>query len=530
VAELAPLRTTRAGLRRDPPAAPASPEPADGGHPGVRKVRTARSILLLTVAEVIGKLGTLVVVIGAARVLPLADFGVFSVALGLGAMAAVLPSWGLDTVLIQRGAREPATLPGLLGTLLVLRWIVGAGLVALMAAGAAVAGLPARITVAAGAVITACLVETATEAYKSVAVARESPAVVAGVQLAQRTVTAVLTLLALGVWGTLLAVSIAYLAGTLVGTVGMAAGAARLGVRPGWQQVGRVRTGRLLRVSWPTGVHSVVSMALFRIDAVLLAALAGATAAGRYAAAFRLLETVVFVSWTVARAVFPIMAATPVPRRVRRVAEAGLAVLATVFLPYAVLLWCRGPDVLRLLYGPGFARESAAALAWLAPAPLLFGAGYLAGLVVLAGGPTPRLLVGSLGALAVNLGLNLALIPRYGPVGAAVSTSVSYAVQVLLLYPAVRRQAGRPALVRPLLPATGASAVAAAALLLPVSLLPAGAAAAAGFAGSWLLLARWLDPEQVGVLRGLLRPQRSARRSPRHARATGRRRAVRRPV
>jgi O-antigen/teichoic acid export membrane protein len=350
--------------------------------------------------------------------------------------------------------------------------------------------------------------------------------VVAGVQLAQRTATAALTLLALGIWGTLLALSIAYLAGTLVGTVGMAAGAARLGVRPGWRQVRRGRTGQLLRVSWPTGVHSIASMALFRIDAVLLAALAGTTAGGRYAAAYRLVETVVFVSWTVARAVFPMMAATPEPRRVRRVAEAGLAVLATVFLPYAVLLWCRGPDVLRLLYGPGFGLESAAALAWLAPTPLLFGAGYLAGLVVLAGGPTPRLLVGSLGALAVNLGLNLALIPPYGPVGAAVSTSASYAAQILLLYPAVRRQVGRPALLRPLLPAAGATAVAAAALLLPVSLLPAGAVAAAGFAGSWLLLARWVDPEQVGVLRDLVRPPRAAR----HVHAHGRRPTVRRPV
>ncbi len=491
--------------------------------PAPTPVRTARSIVLLTAAEVAGKLGTLAMVIGAARMLPLADFGVFSVALGLGALAAVLPSWGLDTVLIQRGARDPATLAGLLGTLLVLRSVVGTVLVAGLATGAALLGTPAGVTVAAGAVVVAALVETATDAYRSVAVAREATGTVAGVQLAQRTATAALTLLALAVWGNLLALGLAYLVGTLLGTVGMAVGAARLGVRPGWRQVRRRPTGRLLRTSWPAGVHAVGSMALFRIDAVLLAALAGAATAGTYAAAYRLLETVLFVSWTVSRAVFPAMAAATDPRRVRRVAEAGLVVLTTVFLPYAVLLWCRGPELLRLLYGPDLARQSAPALFWLAPAALLFGAGYLAGLVVVAGGPSPRLLGGSLGALAVNVGLNLLLIPRYGAVGAAVSTSVSYAAQAVLLYPAVRRQVGRPALVRPLLPAVAGSLVAAGLLLLPVPLAPAVAAAAVGYVLGWLLLARRLDAEQVRVLGGLLRRGRTV---PRGSRPT----SVRRPA
>jgi len=40
--------------------------------------------VLLALAELVGKLGTLVVVVGAARLLPLADFGVFSVALAAG--------------------------------------------------------------------------------------------------------------------------------------------------------------------------------------------------------------------------------------------------------------------------------------------------------------------------------------------------------------------------------------------------------------------------------------------------------------
>jgi O-antigen/teichoic acid export membrane protein len=329
----------------------------------------------------------------------------------------------------------------------------------------------------------------------------------------------VLAAAALAFWGNLLALSVAYLAGTLVGTVGMAAGIARLGILPRAREAGPHAIGRLVRSAWAAGAHSVASMAVFRLDALLVAGLAGAAAAGQYAASYRLLETVVFVAWTVARGVFPRMAAAPGPAQLRRAIEAVLAVLATVFLPYAVLLWCRGADVLGLLYGEEFAHTGVATLAWLAPAPLLFGAGFLAGMVVLSTGPSPVLLLGSIGALVVSVALDLALIPVWGPAGAALATSVSYGVQALLLYPAVVRRAGHPALLGPMLPAAGGAVLAAAALLLPLPLAQAGPLAAAAYAAGWLLLGRWFDPAQASVLRGLVRPGSGlAPVAPRHAR------------
>ena len=472
-------------------------------EPGPRTLRTARAILQLAAAEIAGKLSTLAVIVGAARLLPLPAFGAFSVALGAGAIAAVLPSWGFDTMLIQRGAGRPEQLPALLAELLALRLVVGTAVLA--GAGAALAALdvPAGTAVGVVCVLAACLAETVTEAYRAVAVARERQSLVARTQLVQRGATAALAVAALLAWHRLLPLSVGYLAGTLVGTAAAAAGAAQVGVRPRWTAVSWPGVRRLVRTSWPAGVHSVASMALFRCDAVLLAALAGAAAAGRYAAAYRLLETVVFVCWTVARAVFPVMAAADRAWRVRRGAEEGLVVLTAAFLPYAVLLWCRGGDLLRLLYGEPFVATGRPVVAWLAPAPLLFGAGYLAGFVLLSAGPTASVLAGSLGGLAVNVGLNLALIPRYGPAGAAAATSLSYAVQLALLYPPARRRAGRPALVRPLLPALAGSALLAGVLLVPLPLGPALAAGAAGYLAVWYGLASRLDGEQVRVIRGV---------------------------
>jgi O-antigen/teichoic acid export membrane protein len=481
------------------------------GQPGPRTLRTARAIVQLAAAEVVGKLGTLVIVVGAARVLPLADFGVFSVALAAGVVVAVVPSWGFDTILIQRGAVRPGELPTLLAQLLALRAVVAAVVLAAVTAVVAASGAPGPVVASVACVVAACLADTLADAYRSVAVACERQGIVARAQVSQRAATAVLALLALLLSRSLLQLSVAYLVGTLVGTVAVAAGSTRLGVRPCWRGVGWRGVGRLLRESWSAGAHSVASMALFRADAMLLAALAGAAAAGRYAAAYRLLETVIFVCWTVARAVFPVMVSATDPAKVRRGADRGLVVLAAAFLPYAALLWCRGGDVLRLLYGESFARASDTALIWLAPAPLVFGGAWLAAYVLQSGGPNPVVLIGSVGALVVNIGLNLALIPRYGPAGSAAATSISYTVELALLYPPARALVGPPKLLRPLLPALSGAAVLAAALLLPLPFAPALALGVALYLVTWYILAGWVDPEQVDVMRGML-PRRGAAR------------------
>jgi peptidoglycan biosynthesis protein MviN/MurJ (putative lipid II flippase) len=123
------------------------------------------------------------------------------------------------------------------------------------------------------------------------------------------------------------------------------------------------------------------------------------------------------------------------------------------------------------------------------------------------------LLIGSVGALAVNIGLNLVLIPRYGPAGSAAATSISYAVELALLYPPARARVGPPRLARPLAPAVAGALVLAAVLLLPLPFAPALVAGSVLYLVTWYLLASWLDAEQVGVMRGLL-PGRGAGREP----------------
>ncbi|MCL7425867.1 flippase [Streptomyces sp. YS415] len=474
-------------------------------------VRTARTALVLGAAEIIGKLSMLILTVGAARMLGVVDFGAFSYALAIGTLVAVVPQWGYDITVIQRASAERTRLRELLAELLVMRTllavlvftIVGglSGLTSLSGGHEPVVGLL---------IVAAVLMDTYTEAYRSATAALQRQSMMAVVHLVQRLLTAGAALLALFADTGLPGLAVAFFAGTLVGPVTAAALMRRTGYGPDWRSVSRAGLVDLNRGTWVIGVASLVLIVLFRIDTLMIGWFAGTREVGIYAAVYRLLETTLFVSFVAARTIFPLMAITPEPDRVKRYSEQGISMMAAVFLPYMVLLWCRGHGVLDILYGRQFADEGTGMLAWLAPAPFLYGLSYLASYAIVAAGPTLRALTGSLIALAVNLGLNLALIPGYGGIAAAFSTSVSYGVYAAALILLGRSRAGIPRLPRALLPAAAASAVAAGPLLAPWPFVPALIGAAALYVPTWLLITRRIDPHQVQVLRRMLQRGRFA--------------------
>ncbi|MEU3089661.1 flippase [Streptomyces massasporeus] len=472
-----------------------------------KTVRTARTIVVLGVTEVIGKLSMVLLFIGAARILGVADFGAFAYALAVGALATLIPLWGYDTIVVQRASAEPKRLRALLAQLIVMRTVLVVLVLAIICA--VTLGFSrtsdTRTTVAGLLVVAAVVLDTYTEGYRSAAAAMQRQNTIAVVHLLQRLLTAAWVLTALLLDTGLLGLAVAYAAGTAVGPVAAMLLLRRQGVRADWGTVSVGSLVRLNRGTWMIGLETVVSMALFRLDMLFVGWLVNNRAVGVYAAAYRLLETAVFVCWVVARAVFPLMAADPRPHRVRRNTERGIGVLAAVFLPYMTVLLCRGHDVLLLLYGEQFADAGTGMLRWLAPAPLLFGLVYLVTDSLTAAGPTLRVLTGAVIALAVNVVLNLLLIPHYGATAAAFVTSLSYAVEAVVLVFLGQSRVGRPRLSRTALPAVVASGVAAGPLLAPWPLAPALLVAAVVYVPCWAVIARRIDPEQVRVLRDMVK-------------------------
>jgi O-antigen/teichoic acid export membrane protein len=249
------------------------------------------------------------------------------------------------------------------------------------------------------------------------------------------------------------------------------------------------------------GLTGLVLMALFRVDALLLAAISGDRAVGEYASAYRLFEAVLFLAYAVDGAVAPVVARRMGDgRELRRLTEIAIAALGAVYVPFAVVALTEAGQVLNFIYGERYT-EAAAALRWLAVVPVLYGISAVAGVVLVASDRTRPLLAGAVAALAVNIALNLMLIPSLEGTGAAIATACGYGVEVTIGLAFAATIAPR---IRPLTALTealvAAVPLAAALLLLPLPLvveLPVGLAA---YAAAWLLVVRRHRPDLIAVL------------------------------
>lgn len=475
---------------------------ADG--PGRTTRHTARTATVLSLGELLGKVATLAYTVAAARILTQQEFGAFAYAIAFSLLVATLPSWGFDPLLTQRGARDPRRLPGLVSETLVWRTAIAIPVFA----GAAIAG--AAISPGREAAVTLLLVLTATffdeysDTARAAAAALQRQMGVSVALVVQRATTAALAITALVSGFGLIGLALSYLAGSVVGLVAVVIVARRIGVtldRSSVTRTGLLRTGKL---SIALGIDVLVAMALFRIDQIILGALRGQAEVGAYAAAYRLIEAVLFLSWAVKRAVFPVMSAATETARVRRGLEQALAALAVLYLPFAVGLWIEAGPALDLLYGEPYATESLGALRWLAPTPMVFAIGFLGSFALLARGRRLAILLSSLAAAAANVALNLALIPSLGGTGAAIATSISYAgeaaIVLIMLRPVIGRVRLERALLLPLLPC---AVMGAALLSLRLPLLVEAPLGLAVYAAAWLPLARWRAPEQLAVIRSV---------------------------
>ncbi|WP_377323493.1 oligosaccharide flippase family protein [Pimelobacter simplex] len=464
--------------------------------------RTGAAVLTLAVAELLGKVATFVTFLLLARILGVAEFGVLSFGWSLGLLLAVFSSLGLEARLTQLGSARPELLDRCYGALVAIR--LGLCAVVLVPTTGLLFGtmstthaLTVTFLVAAG------LADTLVDASRAACGARQRQHLSAVVLVVQRFSALILSVGVLVVTESVWCAALGYLVATCIGVLGMHLAARRAGVRM------RIRGSRaearmILEAAPVMGLGAVAAMGMFRIDAALIGMILGTTAVGVYGAGYRIFETVLFVSWTLARAYVPVIASRPDDtEHVRRWAQRSLVVVAAVYVPYGVLLATRGDDLVGLLFGPEYVHRG---LLWgLAVAPLLFGVSYLGSTVLLALRPDPVVLVGSVAALVANIGLNLWLIPVWGITAAAVATSVAFLVQSVVVVRALTRTVGSIVSVPELVAVLVAAVVVGLVLEAVGPLLPALAVAGLAYVVVAVLAVHRLAPSALGRLRTGLR-------------------------
>ncbi|WP_244928567.1 polysaccharide biosynthesis C-terminal domain-containing protein [Nocardioides sp. W7] len=471
--------------------------------------RAARNAAVRAVAEVLGKVATLAWTVAAARMLSTEDFGMVSYALTIMLVLSSLAAWGFDPAITRRGSADPDALPRLYLATQVWKTLIAAPV--FLVPWFLLVGSPSLGSgLVLGCLLLAGFPELWSHTARSAAAARQVSAGVSTALVVQRLVTALAVLLALeadlGVEG----VALGFLLGTVVGWGAHVMAVRRLELRLPLRDLRGADLGAGIRGTFLIGLSSLVLMLLFRLDVLILGHLQGPDEVAVYSVAYRLLETVLFVTYAVNYAVLPVLSATADRGRRRLGYERALAVAGFVYLPFAVVCVVDGGSVLSLLFGASYADAAAPVLAWLAPAPLFVAAATFASSVLLALGRSRELLLGSTCSLLVNLVLNLVLIPPYGASGAAAATAVAYVVQAAVVLGGLRRLGERLSLLRPLACAAAASLVLLVVLVVtPLPLLVELVVGGAAYLGAWLVLIRRFEPEQQQVVLGLLTRQRA---------------------
>ena len=385
--------------------------------------------------------GGVVATVLVARTLGPHDFGRFQFALALTLLLSFVVMLGLPKLLVRELSRDPdgavtridsALFISLVaggavsGPLLGIGWLAGADMSLLLMAGLTmIADSMARI-------VMSLFWAVERMRYEAVAVGIQESAFVT------------FTLLVLAADGGVEGVMLAYLTSRAVGfVVAWVIAATKLScpTRPR-RHAGVVRP--MLKATVPFAIDDGLSLAYVRIDAVLLGVLKGPTAVGLYQSATNLVLYLNVLPRMLNMSMYPQMSrAWPDhPWALRHLRDASLRILGAVAIPITVGSFLLAPEIFGTLYGPKFEPAVRFYQLLVLVIPLRILGNTLGTAITSVDRQAQRAFIVGVAA-ALNLGLNLILIPMWSIDGAVVATLVTES-WVFLAYAVLLRRALGP--------------------------------------------------------------------------------------
>ncbi len=187
--------------------------------------------------------------------------------------------------------------------------------------------------------------------------------------------------------------------------------------------------GFFLRRSWLLVLSSAAAIVNLKIDILLLTNLTGPREAGIYAAASRISEVWYVLPNLLVTSLFPgmMMVRNEGPKAYGTFLQQALDVLCALATCIAIAMTVIAPWAIPLLFGRAFAGASPILIIHIWSAVFVF-MGALISRWTLGEELLRYHLMSQVFGASMNVGLNFMLIPHYGGTGAAIATLVSYAI------------------------------------------------------------------------------------------------------
>lgn len=388
----------------------------------------------------------LLVGIWIARYLGPTQYGMLSYAASVVAIFSAIAILGLEGIVIREVVRSPEKEPEILGTVFVLRLV--AGIVAYLLAVATVfalrpsdplahllVGIMAWVLIF-GAFDTIDLWFQSKVLSKYVVYAKNAAFILTSV------LRLILILVKAPLWGFAVANA---------AEIGLGAAGLLYVYRANNKHISSWRATidcarNLLSASWPLVLSGIVFMVYLRIDQVMLGQLADAHELGVYASAVKIAEIWFFIPTAIVSSVFPNIVKAKESDEAEFYGRLQKLYNLLAFLGYAIAIptsFLAG-IVIHLLYGEAYG-GAAPMLVLLIWSDVFANLAVARNAFLMAMNWTQvLLLMVTIGALT-NVALNYVMVPRYGGVGAAAASLISYWIAghgACYLYRPLRRTAG----------------------------------------------------------------------------------------
>ncbi len=188
----------------------------------------------------------------------------------------------------------------------------------------------------------------------------------------------------------------------------------------------------LLARSWPIVGHSLLGLAIFNSDFLFLRAFRDSAAVGLYAAAYTLISFFLNLGAAYTMTLLPVITRLrDDPAEAKVLYDGSMAQVMTGALPVAIGGFLVAGGVIDLVFTPAYHASTLPlqVLLWTIPVALIRNVSQSA---LIGYGRQDQLLHTVAWAAAVNVVLNLALIPRWGMLGAAIATLATEVVRTIL--------------------------------------------------------------------------------------------------
>ena len=369
-----------------------------------------------------------------ARYLHPTGFGLISFAAAMATLVTAIAQFGMQTVVVRELVRRPQERAAILGSALVVRLVAGAASILLAMWVTALLRPGDRRAVIVVLIVAAVALPRAWDVidydYQSrieaqhVVIARNVAFVAFAI------LRPVLVLLHAPLEAFAFAISGEQVLASLL----LARRWRADGLTIGWLSANGQELRDLVVTTWPLVIAGLSMVIYMRIDQIMLASMMGDAGVGLFSAAIKVSEALYFIPLAATATVAP--ALTAAHRRSRAEYERQtLRVMRTLVwlaLAVAAILACSSRFIILVLYGPTYA-PAAAVLAIHAWIGVLVSLNCCSNQWLLDEGYFHCNMYQTLVGAAVNIALNLLLIPAHGIIGAAIASCSGQLAAVVLM-------------------------------------------------------------------------------------------------